>query len=110
MAAPPSINLLGEIMIFPSVLFFSSYYLISLGFISFLAALYSIYLFTCRQHGGSPKYIKPFSNFRVLGYLLLFLHCTIMMTGPQNPLLDLIRCLATLGTFLFNEDLEFDTR
>nr|YP_009742281.1 NADH dehydrogenase subunit 4 [Polinices sagamiensis]QID90363.1 NADH dehydrogenase subunit 4 [Polinices sagamiensis] len=74
MAAPPSINLLGEIMIFPSVIFSSSYYLLSLAFMSFLAALYSMYLFTCSQHGGSPKYMKPFTNFSTLGYLLLFLH------------------------------------
>nr|YP_009925554.1 NADH dehydrogenase subunit 4 [Tanea lineata]QNH82277.1 NADH dehydrogenase subunit 4 [Tanea lineata] len=74
MAAPPSINLLGEIMIFPSIIFSSSYYLLSLGLMSFLAALYSMYLFTCSQHGGNPKYIKPFSNFSALGYLLLFLH------------------------------------
>nr|YP_009925541.1 NADH dehydrogenase subunit 4 [Paratectonatica tigrina]QNH82264.1 NADH dehydrogenase subunit 4 [Paratectonatica tigrina] len=74
MAAPPSINLLGEIMIFPSILFSSSYYIICLGLMSFLAALYSMYLFTCSQHGGNPKYTKPFSNFSSLGYLLLFLH------------------------------------
>nr|AYP41257.1 NADH dehydrogenase subunit 4 [Melarhaphe neritoides] len=74
MAAPPSINLLGEIMIFPSTIFSSSYYLFSLGMMSFLAALYSMYLYTCSQHGGSPKYMKPFSNFSTSGYLLLALH------------------------------------
>lgn len=74
MAAPPSINLLGEIIIFPATIFFSTYCLVPLGFIRFLAALYSIYLFTCSQHGGGPKYLKPFSNFSNLGYLILFLH------------------------------------
>nr|QIE11980.1 NADH dehydrogenase subunit 4 [Neverita sp. HL-2020] len=74
MAAPPSINLLGEIMIFPSILFTSSYFILSLSLMSFLAALYSMYLYTCSQHGGNPKYMKPFSNFSPLGYLLLFLH------------------------------------
>nr|YP_010988169.1 NADH dehydrogenase subunit 4 [Eunaticina papilla]WOP07011.1 NADH dehydrogenase subunit 4 [Eunaticina papilla] len=74
MAAPPSINLLGEIMIFPSVIFSSSYYLLSLALMSFLAALYSMYLFTCSQHGGSPKYLKPFSALSNISYLMLFLH------------------------------------
>nr|ULD67128.1 NADH dehydrogenase subunit 4 [Trochus sp. n. CL-2022] len=74
MAAPPSINLLGEIMIFPATMFSSSYYLFSLGLMSFLAALYSMYLFTCSQHGGGPKYIKPFNGFSGLGYTLLALH------------------------------------
>nr|YP_010936452.1 NADH dehydrogenase subunit 4 [Mancinella echinata]WKW54905.1 NADH dehydrogenase subunit 4 [Mancinella echinata] len=74
MAAPPSINLLGEILIFPSVIFSSTYYFIPLGLMSFLAALYSMYLFTSVQHGGSPKFMKPFSQFKPTGFLLLFLH------------------------------------
>nr|YP_010713623.1 NADH dehydrogenase subunit 4 [Naria miliaris]WDA98755.1 NADH dehydrogenase subunit 4 [Naria miliaris] len=74
MAAPPSINLMGEIMIFPSVIFSSNYFLLPLSLMSFLAALYSMYLFTSIQHGGSPKFIKPFTNFKAPGYTLLFLH------------------------------------
>ena len=74
MAAPPRINLLGEIMIFPATIFSSFYFLLPLGLIGFLAALYRMYLFTCTQHGGSPKYLKPFSNFTTLGYTILLLH------------------------------------
>nr|YP_010400316.1 NADH dehydrogenase subunit 4 [Drupa morum]UQS76015.1 NADH dehydrogenase subunit 4 [Drupa morum] len=74
MAAPPSINLLGEILIFPSVIFSSSYFSIPLGLMSFLAALYSMYLFTSIQHGGSPKFMNPFNQFKPTGFLLLFLH------------------------------------
>lgn len=73
-AAPPSINLLGEIIIFPSTIFRSSYFLVSLGLIRFLAALYSIYLFTSIQHGGSPKFIKPFNDFKIPGFTIFFLH------------------------------------
>nr|QTT61299.1 NADH dehydrogenase subunit 4 [Tritia incrassata] len=74
MAAPPSINLLGEIMIFPSTIFSSKYYLISLGLMSFLAALYSMYLYTSTQHGGSPKFVKPFNDFKSSGFTLFLLH------------------------------------
>jgi len=74
MAAPPRINLLGEIIVFPATIFISIYCLLPLGLIRFLAALYSMYLFTCSQHGGGPKYLKPFSNFSSLGYTLLLLH------------------------------------
>nr|YP_010891523.1 NADH dehydrogenase subunit 4 [Alviniconcha adamantis]WJK73046.1 NADH dehydrogenase subunit 4 [Alviniconcha adamantis] len=74
MAAPPSINLLGEIMIFPCTIFSSSYYIISLGLMSFLAAMYSMYLFTCTQHGDSCLNINPFSDFKSPGLTLLFLH------------------------------------
>lgn len=73
-AAPPRINLLGEIMIFPCTIFSSKYFLISLGLIRFLAALYSIYLYTGTQHGGSPKFIKPFSEFKSTGFTLFILH------------------------------------
>nr|YP_010849328.1 NADH dehydrogenase subunit 4 [Conus tessulatus]UZF97225.1 NADH dehydrogenase subunit 4 [Conus textile]WGH10453.1 NADH dehydrogenase subunit 4 [Conus tessulatus] len=74
MAAPPSINLLGEIMIFPAVMFSSSYCLVPLAFMSFLSALYSMYLFTTIHHGGSPKFIKPFALTKSPSFLLLFLH------------------------------------
>nr|YP_009503286.1 NADH dehydrogenase subunit 4 [Bathytoma punicea]AXA45200.1 NADH dehydrogenase subunit 4 [Bathytoma punicea] len=74
MAAPPSINLLGEIMIFPSTIFSSSYYLIPLGFMSFLAALYSMYLFTAIHHGGNPKFTKPFNQIKAPGFSLFLLH------------------------------------
>nr|YP_010713571.1 NADH dehydrogenase subunit 4 [Monetaria moneta]WDA98703.1 NADH dehydrogenase subunit 4 [Monetaria moneta] len=74
MAAPPSINLMGEIMIFPSVIFSSNYFILPLSLMSFLAALYSMYLFTSIQHGGSPKFIKPFTSFKAPGYTLLLLH------------------------------------
>nr|YP_009420772.1 NADH dehydrogenase subunit 4 [Conomurex luhuanus]ASO76836.1 NADH dehydrogenase subunit 4 [Conomurex luhuanus] len=74
MAAPPSINLMGEIMMFPAIIFSSSYYVTSLALMSFLAALYSMYLFTCSQHGGSPKFAKPFSSFKSAGYVLMLMH------------------------------------
>nr|YP_010990347.1 NADH dehydrogenase subunit 4 [Capulus dilatatus]WOW98763.1 NADH dehydrogenase subunit 4 [Capulus dilatatus] len=74
MAAPPSINLLGEIMIFPCVMHNSSYFITPIMIMGFLAALYSMYLFTVTQHGGNPKFIKPFNQFKNIGYTLLFLH------------------------------------
>nr|AXA45356.1 NADH dehydrogenase subunit 4 [Toxicochlespira sp. MNHN IM 2013-9841] len=74
MAAPPSINLLGEIMIFPSTIFFSKYYLLPLALMSFLAALYSMYLFTAIHHGGNPKFMKPFNSIKSPNYSLLLLH------------------------------------
>nr|QOX09673.1 NADH dehydrogenase subunit 4 [Harpovoluta charcoti] len=74
MAAPPSINLLGEIMIFPSTIFSSKYFLISLGLMSFLAALYNMYLFTCIQHGGNPKFMKPFGGLKIPSFTLFLMH------------------------------------
>lgn len=74
MACPPTINLLGEIIIFPRVIFRCMELLLPLRLISFLAAIYSIYLFTCIHHGGSPKFSKPFRNIKILVYRVLLLH------------------------------------
>nr|ALD62494.1 NADH dehydrogenase subunit 4 [Leptoxis ampla] len=74
MAAPPSINLMGEIMIFCSIIFVSKYFMMPLMMMSFLAALYNMYLFTSSQHGGSPKFMKPFSQLNPTSYTLLLLH------------------------------------
>nr|YP_009427776.1 NADH dehydrogenase subunit 4 [Godlewskia godlewskia]ASU96527.1 NADH dehydrogenase subunit 4 [Godlewskia godlewskia] len=74
MAAPPSINLLGEIMIFPSIMFKSMYFLMPLAMMSFLAALYSMYLYTTTQHGANPKYTKPFMSLKACPSLLMLLH------------------------------------
>lgn len=73
-AAPPSINLLGEIIIFPSVIFSSAYFTIPLGIIRFLAALYRIYLFTSIHHGGNPKFSNSFLIIKTPRYTLLFIH------------------------------------
>lgn len=73
-AAPPRINLLGEIIIFPSVIFRSKYCIFPLALIRFLSALYRMYLYTCSQHGGSPKFLKPFNQLPTTGHTLLFLH------------------------------------
>ena len=73
-AAPPSINLLSEILVFPSVLFYSIWLLIPLGMIRFLAAVYRLFLYVRTQHGGFPKFTFSFINIKRNGLLLLFLH------------------------------------
>nr|QHD18699.1 NADH dehydrogenase subunit 4 [Epitonium scalare] len=74
MASPPSVNLLGEILIFPAVTMISAYMLIFMGLMSFFAAVYSMYLYTCTQHGGSPKYIGSFMGFKSLSLCVILLH------------------------------------
>nr|YP_010281935.1 NADH dehydrogenase subunit 4 [Turbo cornutus]UKH51314.1 NADH dehydrogenase subunit 4 [Turbo cornutus] len=74
MAAPPSINLLSEILVFPSVLFSSIWLSIPLMMMSFLAAVYSLFLYVSTQHGGYPKFTSSFMNMKSTSTLLLFLH------------------------------------
>nr|YP_009318368.1 NADH dehydrogenase subunit 4 [Omphalius nigerrimus]AOZ71849.1 NADH dehydrogenase subunit 4 [Omphalius nigerrimus] len=74
MAAPPSINLLSEILVFPSVLFSSIWLSIPLMMMSFLAAVYSLFLYVSTQHGGFPKFISSSLSLKSGPLLLLFLH------------------------------------
>nr|AYR05158.1 NADH dehydrogenase subunit 4 [Coleoptera sp. ACP-2013] len=74
MAAPPSLNLLGEILLLNSLVGFSSLSIIFLMLVSFFSAAYSLYLYSYSQHGTvySGMYSFFVVNFRE--YLLLFLH------------------------------------
>nr|YP_009971846.1 NADH dehydrogenase subunit 4 [Olenecamptus bilobus]QNH68733.1 NADH dehydrogenase subunit 4 [Olenecamptus bilobus] len=74
MAAPPSYNLLGEIMLINSLVMFNHNLMIFLALISFFSAAYSLFLYAYSQHG--VFYLSSFSmNLNYLReYLLLFLH------------------------------------
>nr|ADI79426.1 NADH dehydrogenase subunit 4 [Thylaeodus sp. TAR-2010] len=74
MAAPPSINLVGELMIFISCLSYSWLFLLSTGLMMFLSCVYSMYLYTSTQHGMSSGYLNFIGSFKSSGNLVLFLH------------------------------------
>ena len=74
MAAPPSLNLVGELIIFPAVIFRSKYYILPLLFIRFFATVCSIYLYSGINHGGSSKFLSSFRNLKDVNILVLFLH------------------------------------
>nr|QIQ23128.1 NADH dehydrogenase subunit 4 [Rochia nilotica] len=74
MAAPPSINLLSEILVFPSIIFSSIWLSLPLMMMSFFAAVYSLFLYVSTQHGGFPKFTFSFSPMKSTSLLLLFLH------------------------------------
>nr|YP_010261367.1 NADH dehydrogenase subunit 4 [Homoneura interstincta]UIB40274.1 NADH dehydrogenase subunit 4 [Homoneura interstincta] len=74
MAAPPTLNLLGEISLLNSIVSWSWMSMIMLSLLSFFSAAYTLYLYAYSQHG------KIFSgNYSCMNgcsreYLLLFLH------------------------------------
>nr|ATL15431.1 NADH dehydrogenase subunit 4 [Callosobruchus analis] len=74
MAAPPSLNLLGEIILLTSLVSYSSLSMIFLMIMSFFSAVYSLYLFSFSQHG--IYYSGVYSVFQGVyrEYLLLLLH------------------------------------
>lgn len=73
-AAPPSMNLLGEIFLINSLIRVSNYFMLFIGIISFLRAVYSLFLYAYRQHGkfriNCYSYYLGFNR----EYLLIILH------------------------------------
>nr|QCP68880.1 NADH dehydrogenase subunit 4 [Cryptolestes ferrugineus] len=74
MAAPPSMNLLGEIMLLNSLISYSYYLMMFLGLMSFFSAVYSLFLFAYTQHGSMSMNMYSFSMGYFREYLLLMLH------------------------------------
>nr|UBU97902.1 NADH dehydrogenase subunit 4 [Myrmecophilus sp.] len=74
MSAPPSLNLLGEIMLLNSIVMWSLGSIVVLMLVSFLSAAYSLYLFAYSQHGILYSGIYSFSSCNVREYLMMMLH------------------------------------
>nr|YP_010443292.1 NADH dehydrogenase subunit 4 [Anomala russiventris]UTE83820.1 NADH dehydrogenase subunit 4 [Anomala russiventris] len=74
MAAPPSLNLLGEIMLINSLVSWSSWTMVFLALMSFFSAAYSLFLYSYSQHGKMSGSLYSFSSGFVREYLLLSLH------------------------------------
>nr|YP_002929356.1 NADH dehydrogenase subunit 4 [Chrysochroa fulgidissima]ACF04027.1 NADH dehydrogenase subunit 4 [Chrysochroa fulgidissima] len=74
MAAPPSLNLLGEIMLINSLLSWSWLSMIGISLVSFFSAAYSLYLFSFSQHGKFYSGFYSFDLGQVREYLLMILH------------------------------------
>nr|YP_010701673.1 NADH dehydrogenase subunit 4 [Scaeva affinis]WCJ53234.1 NADH dehydrogenase subunit 4 [Scaeva affinis] len=74
MAAPPTLNLLGEISLLNSIVSWSMLTMLLLIFTCFFSAAYTLYLYAYSQHGKLYSGIYSFSMGFVREYLLLFLH------------------------------------
>nr|URX54508.1 NADH dehydrogenase subunit 4 [Glyptotermes sp. 19 AB-2022a] len=74
MAAPPSLNLLGEVSLLNSLISWSWASMLFLVFLSFFSAAYTLYLFSYSQHGLYYSGVYCCSLGYVREFLLLFLH------------------------------------
>nr|YP_010932192.1 NADH dehydrogenase subunit 4 [Euhampsonia splendida]WKR35965.1 NADH dehydrogenase subunit 4 [Euhampsonia splendida] len=74
MAAPPSLNLMGEISLINSLLSWSWFSMIMLMLISFFSAGYSLYLYSFTQHGKYNYGIYSYYTGVSREYLMLILH------------------------------------
>nr|NP_075456.1 NADH dehydrogenase subunit 4 [Cochliomyia hominivorax]AAF78606.1 NADH dehydrogenase subunit 4 [Cochliomyia hominivorax]AIZ03387.1 NADH dehydrogenase subunit 4 [Cochliomyia hominivorax] len=74
MAAPPTLNLLGEISLINSIVSWSWISMFMLSLLSFFSAAYTLYLYAYSQHGKIFSGTYSFSGGSVREFLLLFLH------------------------------------
>nr|YP_010586116.1 NADH dehydrogenase subunit 4 [Chimarra paramonorum]UZZ43852.1 NADH dehydrogenase subunit 4 [Chimarra paramonorum] len=74
MAAPPSMNLLGEISLFNSIIGWSASFMGCLMLLSFFSACYSLYLYLFSQHGEMNMLFMNFSFINMREFLVLCLH------------------------------------
>nr|QIV24804.1 NADH dehydrogenase subunit 4 [Xixuthrus sp. ANIC_25-067096] len=74
MAAPPSLNLVGEIFLINSLVSYSWMTMIFLSLISFFSAVYSLFLYSYTQHGSFYSGSYSYYQGGLREYLLLFLH------------------------------------
>nr|YP_009943619.1 NADH dehydrogenase subunit 4 [Hemerobius spodipennis]QOD41873.1 NADH dehydrogenase subunit 4 [Hemerobius spodipennis] len=74
MAAPPSLNLLGEIFLLNSIVNWSWVSMIMLSLLSFFSAAYSLYLYSYSQHGEMYSGVYSSMNGNIREFLLLMLH------------------------------------
>nr|WGO58128.1 NADH dehydrogenase subunit 4 [Centrocolumna evidens] len=74
MAAPPSLNLLGEISLLNSLVSWSWLTMLALILLSFFSAAYTLYLFSYSQHGMIYSGMYSCSLGYTREFLLLFLH------------------------------------
>nr|AWV84480.1 NADH dehydrogenase subunit 4 [Platypleura kaempferi] len=74
MSCPPTINLVGEIMIINSLMSWNSVSMMFLMLTSFLSACYSLYLFSFTQHGQFYSGMYSFDSGNVREFMLVILH------------------------------------
>nr|UEP15879.1 NADH dehydrogenase subunit 4 [Neocaridina davidi] len=74
MAAPPTLNLLGEISLIMSVVSWCKLSVLGIGALSFFSAAYSLYMFSMSQHGKFFSSLFSCCSGQVREYLVLMLH------------------------------------
>nr|BDQ44158.1 NADH dehydrogenase subunit 4 [Metaphire soulensis] len=86
MAAPPTINLLSEIMIISSIMSSSMSTIVMLSLVSFFTAAYSLYMFTSMNHGTTTMTTNSLMNVKQKDYSLMLMHLSpvvLLITKPE---------------------------
>nr|QAX91396.1 NADH dehydrogenase subunit 4 [Parastacus brasiliensis] len=82
MAAPPTLNLLGEISLILSVVSWNKLSMLSIGCLSFFSASYTLYLYSLSQHGLFLNSLYSHCSGKLNEYFVLMMHVV-----PLNALI-----------------------
>nr|YP_009544455.1 NADH dehydrogenase subunit 4 [Lupocycloporus gracilimanus]AYW03840.1 NADH dehydrogenase subunit 4 [Lupocycloporus gracilimanus] len=74
MASPPSLNLMGEVMLILTMLTWSKILIVGISLLSFFSASYTLYMYSLSQHGVFFSSLYSCCSGKVVEYLSLFLH------------------------------------
>nr|BDQ43612.1 NADH dehydrogenase subunit 4 [Pithemera bicincta]BDQ43937.1 NADH dehydrogenase subunit 4 [Pithemera bicincta] len=85
MAAPPTINLLSEIMLIASIMSSSMWSIILLGLVSFFTAAYSLYMFTSMNHGATTMTTNSLMNVKSKDFSLMTMHLIPVVAIIAKP-------------------------
>nr|WEV87630.1 NADH dehydrogenase subunit 4 [Correlophus ciliatus] len=84
MALPPSINLLGELVIITALFNWTKTTIILTGLTTLITAIYSLYIFLTSQQGKTPKHLIM-SPTHTREHLTMALHSLPLMLLIMNP-------------------------
>jgi len=73
-AAPPTINLIREIILITSRITKSIWLCVFIGIVRFLTAAYSLHIYAATQHGQLISFTNPLNALTIKDSLLLILH------------------------------------
>nr|YP_010735492.1 NADH dehydrogenase subunit 4 [Ambigolimax valentianus]WEI33083.1 NADH dehydrogenase subunit 4 [Ambigolimax valentianus] len=74
MAAPPTLNLIGELLIMPALWSFSGLAVLIMMLLMMFGAIYNMYLYSSINHGGVNKMALPNNQMKSSSYLGLLIH------------------------------------
>nr|SBW75635.1 NADH dehydrogenase subunit 4 [Centrochelys sulcata] len=86
MALPPTINLMGELMIIISLFNWSNITILMTGTGTLITAIYTLYMLTTTQWGETPSHMKSIPPTHTREHLLMTLHIlpmTLLMMKPE---------------------------
>lgn len=87
MAAPPTINLLREIILITSIISYTTWSIILLGLVRFFTAVYSLYIFTSINHGTTTVITNSLINVKSKDFSLILIHLIpviVLITKPET--------------------------